>query len=51
MRTKLVLLALVAAAIGATAPAASAKCDPNAGPVECVRRCGVVVLTGGTCKQ
>lgn len=51
MGRRLLVAALVAAALGTTAPAASAKCSPDADPVQCALMCAGAVLVGAACKQ
>ena len=48
---RLVLAALVAAAVGTTAPSASAKCSPDADPVQCFVMCTTAHLVGAACKS
>ena len=51
MGRRLLLAALVAAAVGTTAPAASAKCAPDADPVQCFLMCTGAHLIGAACKE
>ena len=53
MIRKLTLAALAVAAVGVSAPAASARCDMDANPlapVTCTVGCAVARLSGAACK-
>lgn len=50
MRTLLAVV-LAAAAIGTAAPSASAKCSPDADPVQCWWMCFQAQLIGAACKD
>jgi hypothetical protein len=50
MGRRLVLLAVAAVALGVTAPSASAKCSPDADPVQCWWMCTTAHLVGAACK-
>jgi hypothetical protein len=47
----LLAVVLAAAALGVTAPSASAKCSPDADPVQCWWMCTTAQLMGAACKD
>lgn len=51
MARRLALVAVAAAALGFTAPPASARCAPETDPVVCFINCTVARLAGAWCKQ
>ena len=51
MARRLLLLAVVASALGLTAPSASARCAPDTDPVTCTVNCTLARLVGAWCKS
>ena len=50
MRTALALAAVAIATLGVTAPPASARCSPDADPMQCFIMCTTAHLMGAACK-
>ncbi|HEX8002646.1 MAG TPA: hypothetical protein VF519_08115 [Mycobacteriales bacterium] len=51
MGRRLLLAAVALAAVGVAAPNASAKCSPDADPVQCFWMCTTAHLVGAACKS
>ncbi|HEV2891646.1 MAG TPA: hypothetical protein VGX28_14830 [Frankiaceae bacterium] len=51
MGRRLLVAAVAVAAVGMTAPSASAKCSPDADPVTCFWMCTTARLVGAACKS